>query len=204
VSAGTFASVAEATTIIERIRVYGSDPLVELAEGHWLWTDPGPNGRGPWLSFCEAFHGDTPANMLWVCTCEAEDRGCVRPSHFTLIKEGEAPPVHPAVVSEFARRIREERTARRDARAFAREIGVAQSTVRSWERGETHPGRDVEDRLAKRFGWDNKPRRWITTIVFQSVDIADSAGAAAALALQPLEREGFPLKAVIHSVSQVT
>jgi hypothetical protein len=202
--AGRSASVLEAERIIRAVRDRGEHPDVNVTGEHWLWTAPLPNGRGPALSFCEAAYGVTPRGTHWVCTCEAEHDGCVRPSHYTLIRDGEPEPVHPSIRTEFARRISQEASARRDPRAFARELGVAQSTLRAWQAGEQHPGRDVEARLAARFGWDGRPRKWIVTVLYQSVEMTDSAGAAAEQALRPLQRDdGMPVKAVVHSVSRV-
>jgi DNA-binding XRE family transcriptional regulator len=142
--------------------------------------------------------------------CQGGRRGCVRPSHLDLAPAGSRmrdvpdPSIEVGDRMAFAKRLRDEREARSSTRGqFAKELGVAASTLGHWEDGVHQPADDMYRQIARQLGWDGRPRRWMVTVVHQRVVVARSSGDAVREALEPLRIEGEQLKTAVHSVRSV-
>jgi DNA-binding XRE family transcriptional regulator len=195
----------EAVELIEQGRGYTED-----ANGCWLYDVPMSTGFGPFLAFYEAIYDRVPRGFEVFHVCRGGRRGCVRPSHLDLAPAGSRmrdvpdPRVDPADRMAFASRLRDEREARRANRPqFAKELGVAASTLGTWEEGLHQPADDMYRQIARQLGWDGRPRRWMVTVVHQRVVVARSSGDAVREALEPLRIEGEQLKTAVHSVRAV-
>jgi transcriptional regulator with XRE-family HTH domain len=173
----------------------------EERTGCWIWPVTASTGFGPFLAFYEAAYGPAPKGFEVKHLCHSGDRGCVRPSHLDVVPIGSklAKRPDPALSVEerlsFAARIRDERTARRATRAaFAKELGIAASTMRDWEEGHSQPTGDTYRQLAKKLGWSGHRRKFRVTVIHERIIQAHSAGEAVREFYDELDIEGEPLK----------
>ena len=203
--AGLAVSVADAARCI---REHSGFTLDEVS-GCWLWPVRGPGGLGPFRAFYEAAHGPPPEGFRLVHRCSGARRGCVRPAHLDVARDGEAlppplgRPLAPSHRALWARRLRSEREARGATRVqFARELRVATSTLAAWEDGRQAPDSQRAAEISDVLGWDGRARRYVVTAVVQRVVAARSSGEAALQARSELERDDQPGKLVIARVEQ--
>jgi hypothetical protein len=200
-----WATVAEAGELIASRRWAG---LIATDDefGCWMWLES-PDGYGPALAFFEAAYGELPEGMKLIHRCPNGRRGCVRPLHLDALPDDvEAPqaPLSQLERTRFARGLRDERDARRWSLArMGRHLGVSASTVRSWERGITHPPADLGRELDRKLGWDLEPRRFMVTLAIQRIVVARSAGAATRRVYEQLAPDGQQLKAEVRDVRAI-
>lgn len=184
---------------------------VDPDTGCWLWQQPAPNGYGPYLAAWYAEHPDPlPDGINPTHQCTGGPRGCIRPDHLTLAGTGRpptrlpTPPLPPDMRDSFARRLRDEREARgATVQQLAVLLGVSPSTIRGWESAQHAPTVDQVARLAREFGWDEQPRKWVVAAVVERVVIAVSAGAAARQVRDDLNVPGHADKVVIGTVRAI-
>jgi transcriptional regulator with XRE-family HTH domain len=175
----------------------------------YLWEERSPDGYGPFELAYEAHFGPVPEGMRVGHVCAGGRRGCIRPAHLEAIPAGARnTDVDPALVAEmpgFPRRIRDEREARGMTRAeFAKELRVAPSTLKAWERGERLPAMDLLKWLVGYLGWAGEPQTYVVTALVQRYERANSSGDALRLAWEHIERmNGGPRKAAVVSVKPV-
>jgi transcriptional regulator with XRE-family HTH domain len=194
-------TVAEARVAIDERRGYVEDK----ASGCWLAQRRTMAGFGSYLTVYEAVFGLVPSGWTVYHSCGNGSVGCIRPSHLEITEEGAH--VHmrnllPAVIAhDFAERIRAERAARQATmQQFARELGVAQSTLEGWEAGTSSPTVDDYKRLTRRMGWEAEPQKWAVTVVVQQFVVAASAGDAARAVLEDIEREDGDRHVAVYNV----
>lgn len=172
---------------------------VQELSGCWLWPDRGPGGLGPVRAFYEACYPEPPRAFRIVHTCAGREHGCVNPEHLTILAPGEERAPRPRQLlagparGSFAARLGDELAARGgDVRALAIQLGVGQTTIRSWCKATSAPDQDTAAQISHELGWDDAPRRFEVTCVVRRIVTASSAGQAAALAQQELERPDQP------------
>lgn len=200
---GVAVTVAEARECIERKLGFREDEEF----GCWLWDMPASTGYGPYLAFYEAAFDEVPEGFEVFHICPNGHRGCVRPAHLDIAPPGSRvrtvpdPALQVEIRLEFARKIRDEREARRESRSqFGAELGVSPRTVESWESGHRTPDQETYKQLAKRFGWDGRARSYVVTLVVQEVVTARSAGEAARKVIGRIEKEGPGVKYAVYNV----
>jgi DNA-binding XRE family transcriptional regulator len=184
---------------------------VERGSGCLLWEQRAHTGYGPFLAAWEAVNGPVPEGQVPRHTCRGGPYGCVNPDHLQLVAAGRDPPPASAGVSlsgteraAFARRIRDEREARSEARAaFARAVGVSASTIAAWEDEARSPTVDEVRRLSRALGWDGAPAKWTVVAAVERVVVAIGAGQAARLVRDSLNVDGHADKVVIGRVTRV-
>lgn len=180
---------------------------VDEETGCWLYARTTAAGHGPYLSFYIAVFGEPPPGFEVYHRCQGARRGCVRPNHLdvaphgTRVRRRRDPPLSAPVATEFSRRIRGEREARRQSRPeFAKELRIAATTLRDWEEGQSQPSAELHRQIVKKLGWDAQPRKWVVTMVHEITVTARSSGEAAEQAHAQLEVEGQPRKTALFNV----
>lgn len=178
---------------------------VDAVTGCWLWDHPAPSGYGPFLAAWDAVHpGPLPPGVAPEHFCTGGPRGCVRPDHLTIgvIHRRRGPGLPAGERAAFARRLRDEREARGAShQEIARLLGVSAPTLRSWEDMLSAPTVDQVAAMAREFGWDAHPRKWVVVAAVERVVIATSAGAAAGQVRAALNVPGHADKVVIGRVT---
>jgi transcriptional regulator with XRE-family HTH domain len=183
-------TVEEARDALEHGRGY----TVDEHTGCYYQTTTTAAGYGSFLTVYIAVFGNPPPGWMVYHRCHGGRRGCIRPSHLditdgTPIVDAD-PGLSPLDRNGFAARLRFEREARRATLAqFARELGVSQSTLVDWETNLSSPTQDDFQRISRRLGWDGTLTKWVVTVVSQQTVGAHSAGDAARVAMESLERE---------------
>lgn len=183
----------------------GAGYTVDPVTGCWLWEHPAPSGYGPFLAAWEATHPNPlPPGVAPEHFCTGGPRGCVRPDHLTIgvTQKRRGPGLPEADRAAFARRLRDEREARGASRQeIARLLGVSAPTIRAWEDVLSAPTVDQVAAMAREFGWDDAPRKWVVVAAVERVVIATSAGAAAGQVREDLNVPGHADKVVIGRVT---
>lgn len=199
----------EAREMIRARAGFTEDPRT----GCWFVGDDlrAPSGMGPYLAFDEAEHGPPPPGFDVVHRCPGALLGCVRPSHLDVEPVGARVPLPPdpglswEPRAAFARRIRDEREARRMNRPeFARALKVSPYTLKAWEAGRRAPASDTYRQIAAALGWDGRPRKWAVVFVHEEVVTAKTSGEAMRHVWEALERDNRPRKTAVFSVRPAT
>jgi transcriptional regulator with XRE-family HTH domain len=194
-------TIDEARTAIEQRRGWVEDK----GSGCWLAQRRTLAGFGSYLSTYEAIYGAVPIGWTVYHACGNGSLGCIRPSHLEIAEEGTSVKMRqmlPTVVAhDFCERLGAERAARRASlQQFARELGIAQSTLAAWERGSSTPTADDYRRLSRRMGWEDEPQKWAVTVVVQQFVVAPTGGDAARTVLSELDREMGDRHVAVYNV----
>lgn len=187
-----------------------SDFGIEVDRGCWIaptaWR--ASTGYGPYLAFYEASYGEIPAGMEVFHICKGGPRGCVRPKHLDIAPAGSKirhvkdPAIEDEDANEFQRRMLDEQRARRATiPQFARELGVANSTLSDWLKGITVPSADTYEAIKRKLGWEGGDHKFGVLVIVERIVTAHSAGEAARAVIDDLIRDGQPEKVEIIDAS---